>query len=107
MITDGIRPIKSSAEELEPLFNKYSPTIVLNGHDHHFQESNKINNTKHFLVGIGGITISNMVIPFGKDKNTSFEHGVLKLTLKENSYTYSFLTEKNEQFKNTDLVLTD
>lgn len=102
LITDGIRPIKNNAKELEPLFNKYSPTIVLNGHDHHFQESNKINNTKHFLVGTGGTTISNMVSPFGKAKNLSFEYGVLKLTLKENSYTYSFLTEKNEQFKNTE-----
>ena len=101
LITSGLRPIKSFSKDLEPLLIKYPPTIVLNGHDHHFQESKIINKTKHFLVGSGGVQIKNAVNPLDLNlKNISFEHGILKLTLEKDSYSYSFITDKGEQFKN-------
>ncbi len=98
LITSGLRPIKPIVKEFEPLLRQYPPTIIMNGHDHHFQESKKIDGTKHFLIGTGGTKIYNAVNPFENVKSISFEHGILKLTLKEGSYNYSFISKNKEQF---------
>jgi hypothetical protein len=93
-----MRPIKSIVKDFEPLLKQYPPTIVFNGHDHHYQESVKLDGTKHFLIGTGGTKIYKTVIPSNNVKNIAFEHGLLKLSLKEGAYTYSFLTKDKEQF---------
>ncbi len=101
LITAGVRPIKSIVKEFEPLLNQYPPTIILNGHDHHFQESKMLNGTKHFLIGTGGTKIYKIVNPLSENvENISFEHGILKLKLKKDSYSYSFLTKNKKQFEN-------
>ncbi len=103
LMTNGLRPINNTAKEFKVILEKYPPTIVLNGHDHHFQESKKINNTKHFLIGTGGSKIYNAISPFYINvKNVSFEYGVLNLILKKESYSYSFVTEKNQEFQNSE-----
>lgn len=100
LITAGVRPIKSIVKEFEPLLKQYPPTIILNGHDHHFQESKILDGTKHFLVGTGGTKIYKIVNPLSDNvENISFEHGVLKLKLKKGSYTYSFLTKNKKHFE--------
>jgi predicted MPP superfamily phosphohydrolase len=101
-ISSGLRPIKSSVKELMKVINKSPPTIILSGHDHHFQESKMINKTKHFVVGTGGVPISNKVNPFNLDvKNSYFDFGILKLELYNNSYSYSFVTQQQKLFSSS------
>lgn len=94
-ISMGLRKIVQPSKDFMYIFNNHPPTLILNGHDHHYQDSKIINKTKHFIVGTGGTPIFQYLNYFNMDyENYSLEHGILKLNLQKNSYSYQFINNE-------------
>lgn len=97
----GLRTISPRAKNIIQEIKNNPPTIVLTGHDHHYQESKLINGTKHYLVGTGGVKINTFVNPLNLDTTFSdFNYGVLSLKLFDNRYEADFIT-KDGSISNT------
>lgn len=93
-ISKGLRPIKEESKKVIEKIRDNPPTIVLTGHDHHYEESTNINGTKHYLIGSGGVKINTFVNPLSlNNEYTSFKHGLVKLELYDNKYVAKFITE--------------
>lgn len=99
----GYRAIKEEVNKIMEKLKDNPVSIILTGHDHHYQESNVINKTKHYLVGTGGITINSFVNPIGINvKHSNFNHGYLKLVLGDNSYNSQFVTKEGALYNTTE-----
>jgi hypothetical protein len=81
--------------------------IVLNGHRHHYERQapqtparvrDDVNGIRQFVVGTGG---SATTLPSSQRSLTevlSDVHGVLKLTLGANTYSWQFIPEAGQTF---------
>ncbi len=75
------------------LLANHNATIVLNGHDHHYERFAKINGIREFIVGTGGRSLYGVpAIEEGSETRTSDHFGFLKLDLKKDSYSWKFIS---------------
>lgn len=85
---------------VQPIWNllaRNNATLVLNGHDHHYERFAKQNGIREFIVGTGGRSLYPYVaIENNSEVRTSDHFGFLKLELLKNSYKWNFITTDKE-----------
>ena len=83
-------------------------TIVINGHDHHYERfalqapdgtADAVGGIRQFVVGTGGAGLYSMstTLPNSEVRNNTSK-GVLKLTLSDGSYTWQFIPVAGASF---------
>lgn len=75
------------------LLAKNHATLVLNGHDHHYERFAKQNGIREFIVGTGGRSLYSYVSTEPNSEFKTSDHfGFLKLELFKDSYKWEFVT---------------
>lgn len=72
---------------------RHRATLVINGHDHHYERFARRDGIRQFIVGTGGAELRPVVrVASGSEVRVTKQHGILILTLRPGSYDWRFVS---------------
>ncbi|GEM47529.1 hypothetical protein DC3_31640 [Deinococcus cellulosilyticus NBRC 106333 = KACC 11606] len=100
LVSSGYHGNNSIMQPAWNLLQEHHADLVLVGHDHHYERFAQLNSSgapdakgiRQIIVGTGGAVLyRTLFIKSGSEKHVNTQFGVLKLNLKDSSYTWEFL----------------